>query len=76
MTMRKKVRAHVRHGTHEKAAALPPLNNEFFGRRVALRNEVFGRGDEVVNVLRFLLHAAAVVPRLSELAPPRTCATA
>ncbi len=59
--------AHVRHGAHEKAAGAAALNREFFRRRVALRNQVFGRGDEVREGVAFLFHAAGVVPRLSKL---------
>jgi len=56
---------------NEKAAGAASLNDEFFRLCVALRNEVFGRGDEVRERVAFLLHAAGVVPRLSKLAAAR-----
>ncbi len=64
----KKIRAHVRHRAHQEPAGASSLNDDPFRRCVALRDEVFGRGDEVRERVALVFHAAGVVPRLSEFA--------
>src|SRR5439155_8831193 len=66
----KQIGAHVRHRPHEKAAGAAALNDELLRCCVALRNQVFGSGDEVRERIAFLFQAASVVPRLSEFTSP------
>src|SRR5258705_102049 len=51
----------------QQTARAAGLDDEFFGRRVTLRDQVFCGGDKVCKRIALLFHAARIMPRLSQL---------